>query len=718
MAQPSEQIRVPKDPAVIRLDGACFRGFIQYLSSETSPASAREVETKAQDVVRSCVREYSSAYGRSEVGAAGSGRVASPPRPGEILNGLLYGRVQSGKTNTSIATVALACANGFRCFVVLTSDNTWLGKQTADRFRDQLGRGDGPIVRAWDEWRSDPAGFADEIEEYLGDTGVVLVSTKNGKNLENLIAVLKRAGADQVPGMILDDEADNASLNTNAARMASGSADEPSRIFALIGKVRAAIPSHIFVQITATPQSLLLQSLESNSRPRWSVLLEPGEGYVGGDVFFAQNAPYAVTVDDDLTPLRGGKVSAGKDWHIPEGFAEAVCCFVTGTAARQIANPKSEVLSMLIHIAHTKISHRAVKDTLKQYLAWLDKGLRGKLSVTDARRAERAIREAYDELAKTYKEIPGFGAVLEKLRSNLRNANPEIIDADNPNKKPEYHPGMNFLIGGNRLGRGVTIDGLVITYYARDAKSKVMDTVHQHARMFGYRRSLLPITRLFSPPNVLSALRDIHDSDTGTREAIVKQGIMSLKPVWVGQALKPTRAGVYNPAEVRAFPPGKALFPRDIVHDERVLKTYAKLEALLRDFPNEDRYYEIPIDTLIKILELIPSDPVTDADWEDCRVRQVLQNMKVKPIDKTRGILNVRLGPNGTGFSISKRDNQESGFAAGQEIGKMRDDYPDQPVLLLRKQGGQKEGGWKGLPFYAPTLILPKGRFAFLYVAR
>jgi hypothetical protein len=275
---------------------------------------------------------------------------------------------------------------------------------------------------------------------------------------------------------------------------------------------------------------------------------------------------------------------------------------------------------------------------------------------------------------------------------------------------------MNFLIGGNRLGRGVTIDGLVITYYARDAKSKVMDTVHQHARMFGYRQNLLPVTRLFSPSNVLVALKDIHDSDTGTRQAILDEGVMSLKPVWVGQALKPTRAGVYNPSEIRAFPPGKALFPREIVADNRILKTYGNLETLLRSFREEKEYYEVPIDTLLQILDLIPSDPVRDAEWEDKRVQQVLENMKHKLIEKSTGRLNVRCGPNGEGYAISKRENQESGFASGQEISRMRDHYPDQPVLLIRKQAGRKEG-WHGYPFYAPTLILPKGRFAFLYVA-
>ena len=719
MAEFGEQIRIPSDKATITLDGPCFRAFIQDLTTETSEVSAREVARKAEEVVRNCVREYASGYAEGEVGARGSGRVSSQKRSSQNLNGLLYGRVQSGKTNTSIATVALACANGFRCFVVLTSDNTWLGKQTADRFRDQLGKGDGPVVHSWDEWRDDPNAFADDIRPYLEDTGTVLVSTKNSKNLENLIALLKRLSAGRVPGIILDDEADNASLNTNAAQMARGKTEQPSRIFELIGDVREQMPSHVFVQITATPQSLLLQSLESKSRPRWSVLLEPGENYIGGDVFFRSDSPYSITVDDDLTSLRGGRISPGKSWHAPEGFALAVCCFVTGTAVRQITTSKREILSMLIHIAHTKISHKAVKDTLKRYLAWLDQGLRGRLSETAGKLTEGALRKAYTELSKTCNPMPEFEGVLSTLRSNLRNANPEIIDADNPNRKPEYHPGMNFLIGGNRLGRGVTIEGLVVTYYARDAKSKIMDTVHQHARMFGYRERFLPITRLFSPSNVLAALTDVHESDTGTREAIVKEGVMSLKPVWVGKELKPTRAGVYNPAEIRAFPPGKALFPRAIEYRrDKIAPLHKRLHELLEKYSDPKRYYPVTIEELIRILEFIPSEPVPDADWEDERIRQVLKNVKLKPIEKGSGWLNVRRGEDGLGLHVMQKDMQTSGFAAGQQINEVRERHPEEPVLLLRMQAGTKNDKWDDQPFYAPTLVLPRGKFAFLYVAK
>jgi len=152
---------------------------------------------------------------------------------------------------------------------VLTSDNTWLGKQTADRFVNQL-KG-GPVVFNWEEWRNDrPKDFAEsKLLPYIKKRGIVLVSTKNVRHLDNLLQVLKFAKASSVPTLIFDDEADNASLNTNEAKQSKkGKATVPdSSIFVKIGDIRKEVANHIYIQITATPQSLLLQNLEHPCKP-------------------------------------------------------------------------------------------------------------------------------------------------------------------------------------------------------------------------------------------------------------------------------------------------------------------------------------------------------------------------------------------------------------------------------------------------------------------
>lgn len=706
----------------LNLRGACFSAVMAALAASTSKADAQRTRQSATEVVLNAVKSYQRAFGGNDVGVRGTGRVSRRFRGAKVPPsniGLMYGRVQSGKTNASMAAAALASCNGFRCFVILTSDNTWLGGQTVGRFRWQLGAGDGPIVRSWEDWR-DPEDFADSVRPYLEDTGIVLVSTKNTKNLENLAQVLEYLGAHRVPGMVLDDEADNASLNTKTARMANGKATQPSAIFALIGKIRSRMPNHVFVQITATPQSLLLQAIDHPLRPAWVVMVEPGEGYIGGETFFEHGSKYVVHVDGtEIEGLRSGKVSPDKSREMPAGLARAVCFFVTATALRELEHGRSEVLSMLIHIDHKKISHKAVEGVLRRYLMWLDKALRSKLDARDRRDAESQMIEAYRELQRTSKKLPPLSAIVKRLHSSLRNAEPKIIDADNPNQKPEYRLGRNFLIGGNRLGRGVTIEGLAVTYYARDAKTKMMDTVHQHARMFGYRKALLPITRLYSPEHIVCALRDIHISDEGTRQLLEREGRLNVKPVWVGPKLLPTRANVLNPADLRAVVGGVTIWPSKLVHaPAKVKPLLRKLEARLMPYDDPSKYYEIPIDEMARILKLMPSERAPNRTWEDERIQQVLEAMKTLPVPITTGLINVRRGLRGgeEGYDTSRFTQEKSGFAFGTEMKRLKTEHSNRPILLLRKQAGRITEGWKGHPFYAPTLFIPQTRYAFMFV--
>jgi hypothetical protein len=607
---------------------------------------------------------------------------------------------------TSIASVAIAKANGFRCFVLLTSDNVWLGEQTVKRFRDGLEH-DGPLIASWDEWRSDPGGFGrDRIKHYLGDTGVVLISTKNVNHLENLKRVLAAAGARDYPAVILDDEADNASLDTSESKKGRGKYTDPSTIFKAIGDLRRAIPNHVYIQITATPQSLLLQHVDHPCRPVFKVISKPGETYIGGEIFFDADSALCFEFDpSEVEKLKTPRVNLRrKELDLPEGLRTALCCFFLASSHKRLYLGRDEKFSMLVHVSHKKIDHQRVGQMISNFVVDLDKSIRGKLSEAKKLEAEELLRKAWEELSKTAQLAP-FPELLQELASTLRNAMPQIIDADNPKSEPEYRPGMNILIGGNRLGRGVTIEGLCITYYARDPKQKMMDTVHQHARMFGYRQELKDVTRFFVPSHILKDFKIIHDSDEAMRGLAERDGENAILPVLIGKSLKPTRSNVLNPAEVSAIPAGHTIWPADPLYKKQDVKGHtARLDSILSDYA-DDGFHVVPIAFLRELLPLMPSRYHEGYSWEDKRVIKALEAMEER-MEFERGVLNVRTG-GGKGLGI-RRDPPAQGFTTGTWTNEAKA-YSEYPVLIITKQAGKRSDNWDDQAVYVPTLIMPKG---------
>jgi len=708
---------------IIKTDGFCISKLVDRIKAKEGPAAAVNVISASVDLVQKATATYRDLFGQSDVGAHGTGRV-SGLQPAAIPSGntgLMYGLVQSGKTFATIGSLAIAAENGFRCFVVLTSDNTWLGRQTASRFKNSLEGG--PVVFHWEEWHDDPDTFAkSRVQPYIGDTGVVLISTKNVHHLEGLRKVLKTSGAKLFPAIIFDDEADNASLNTSQAAQArkGKAAVDDSAIFEAIGEIRKTIPNHVYVQITATPQSLLLQGIDHPCKPAFATLPQPGAGYMGGELFFEQNSNHCYVVGpDEVGDLKSGKVMPGKSWTIPSGLRMALCCFFLGSAWKmRVSDKKDAKYSFLAHICHKKVNHENLGNVIHEFVMDLDKALRGKMTPADETKAKKWLGEAYNELKKTAPTVASLDELIDDLKHNLRNAIPEIINADNPNDEPQYRPGMNILIGGNRLGRGVTIEGLFVTYYGRDAKQKMMDTVHQHARMFGYREHLKDVTRLFVPQGILDDFKSIYQADKGMREAIGSDssGNIHVKPVWIGRNLKATRSNVLNPAEIDAFTPGQQVFPPDPLWKSADIKKHTEaLDELLAKFPLDDELiHQVPIDLLIELVSHTRSQHIPGYKWEDRRIAEALRVMKLDPIKLKNGYLNIRRGAGGAGLALTRPEPPAHGFASSNWVEKAKMNSKA-PTLILMMQKGSKTQDWDNQRVYLPTLVMPASGFAISF---
>lgn len=176
-----------------------------------SEAAVDAVLDQAGTFTQAIVDTYEANIAAGEVGETGTGQATDAEIIGNQPVVLLYGRVQSGKTAGMVLTVALGLDNGFRVIIVLTADNLELVRQTTNRFRDL----DGPRVLSTlkddetSEWRA-PEFDTAEVEEALGNEGLVLVCAKNALHLPAVLQFLVDINAAQYPALIFDDEADAA----------------------------------------------------------------------------------------------------------------------------------------------------------------------------------------------------------------------------------------------------------------------------------------------------------------------------------------------------------------------------------------------------------------------------------------------------------------------------------------------------------------------------
>src|SRR6267378_4625229 len=273
-------------------DGEYFTEAIKALQLPAD--QEKDARANAENIVGKILAAYEENIAPGHVGADSSGIPSgfsgSAVNP-HALTGLVYGRIQSGKTRAMIASTAMAFDNGFRIVIVLTSNINDLVDQTHFDFASGL---PGVMVFTKDDELAGEVENA-KLDLEAGDGRMLIVCSKGATSLKNVIAFLKQVDAKRYPAIIFDDEGDQASLDTNTRKRSMAAPDvavAPSSINKLIQeKLRPLMPCHVYVSVTGTPQAVLLQSAGSRNRPSFIETLPPGASYVGGDHFFADDEP-------------------------------------------------------------------------------------------------------------------------------------------------------------------------------------------------------------------------------------------------------------------------------------------------------------------------------------------------------------------------------------------------------------------------------------------
>jgi hypothetical protein len=482
------------------------------------------------------------------------GRCLPPTEPSGRETGLVVGYVQSGKTMSFETVISLARDNGYGMVVLFAGTKSNLREQSEDRLTKDLGIDEG---YNWYHYSNPAKGVTSQIKDKIEawkrrpeKKAILITVLKQVDHLENLAAVLKTLPLNSVPVLIIDDESDQASLNTKAAkiRTAKLAADERSTTYDRICIVRDMVPHHSFLQYTATPQANLLLPQTDLLNPSFAELVTPGGDYTGGKSFFKDNPGLIINIPARDVPSKNNIVSAG-----PKSLLSSLRYFVLVCAQHAITKErgKDRNRSMMVHPAMQTRSHKLYKE-------WMDKSLKTLTSYVESKRKKapadvKAYFQAeYNALKKTYPSMKPLPELIESMVDDVFDEMNcvEVNGTPDAEKKVKWksHPYW-ILVGGAKLDRGYTVEGLSITYMPRPlGSSPAADTLQQRARFFGYKRAYLGLCRVFLQGGVRDAFTDYVDHEEFVRAALIGNRGKPLRD-WrrdfvLSALLKPTRPNV------------------------------------------------------------------------------------------------------------------------------------------------------------------------------
>lgn len=209
----------------LNIQGNIFREALDAVKPTLGGTARTEAIQNAEQIVSAIARTYDQRVKPGEIGEGGAGPTGQVQSTSDrSRTGLVYGRIQSGKTRAMITSAALAFDNKFRVIVVITSNNNRLVVQTQQDFRNGLPGNIGVYSKAH---------FKQEVQQAKGilesgKGGIVLVCSKGPARLPQAIEFLRKTGATNYPAIVFDDEGDQATLDTNTLKRSKGNPVRPT----------------------------------------------------------------------------------------------------------------------------------------------------------------------------------------------------------------------------------------------------------------------------------------------------------------------------------------------------------------------------------------------------------------------------------------------------------------------------------------------------------
>ena len=490
-----------------------------------------------------------------------------------IRQGMVMGHVQSGKTANYIGVLAKAADAGFRVIIVIAGLQNSLRNQTQRRidegfigFRSNsqtnkfrlsdsvVGVGKFNSSRRPSAFTTSNRDFSKDIAESVNvplsnlTEPAVFVVKKNAQTLANLIAWLTTHNASlgtetiQEPMLLVDDEADNASINIR------NHLDEVSRINGQIRELMNLFDRRCYLGYTATPFANIFIDPDSDDEMRghdlfprdFIVSLDAPSNYFGPSQVFSQD--FGCVLQDIEDNGQHLPTSHKIDHHVvklPPSLCDAVRVFVLARAIRLEREHEHEHNSMLVNVSRFTRVQAQIRDRIQSLVDQISRHIRvnGAMPWPDASKdPELAELHRLFEVHYASNCQTSWSQIQPLLQHSIEAINVVEINsraAGTLDYDQHESIGLNVIaVGGMSLSRGLTLEGLVVSYFLR--RSLMYDTLFQMGRWFGYRDGYEDLCRVWMPEEAQGWYAHISESVEELRDELTRMQQVNATPYEFG----------------------------------------------------------------------------------------------------------------------------------------------------------------------------------------
>lgn len=482
------------------------------------------------------------------------------------IRGLVVGDVQSGKTSNYLGLISKAADAGYKVIFLLTGTIESLRRQTQKRVEEgfigydsvnaeDVGVGRGSCTpKAFTSRNNDFTGNNDQNTTYRINENVpepmIFVIKKNVSVLKKLYASLKNINTSSsvsqitAPMIMIDDEADNASINTNKKD------EDPTKINNYIRKILKLFARNTYVGFTATPFANVFinydtqdEMLSDDLFPRHFIYsLESPSNYCGAQKYFFEdntNVRFIKDYNEKLFPLRHKKEWDG-DKLFPS-FYHSINVFLLANAIRDIREiEKNTHRSMLINMSRFTDVQFVIKEIVENYFAEMKRAIKQNCRCKKENYMRNPfIRALYESFESEYANNNWFGKsatweqVFERIYDSIKDIQIAVVNSSKNSNKLDYSKyekdGLRVIaIGGLALSRGLTLEGLCVSYFYRNTAT--FDVLMQMGRWFGYRDDYGDLCKIYLTEFSYKYYREISQSIEQLKKDIRTMGAQGKRP--------------------------------------------------------------------------------------------------------------------------------------------------------------------------------------------